>query len=165
MIVLFLLFFSASKAQDITSRIKLQAQEMADAAMTQNYGLFLKYTYPKVMGDFSKEELLNELTRVFEHLAAEGIFIESSEIGDVGVIYEAGQELHCLVAEKIIIQTKEGRFLKNSYLLAISVDKGQNWCFIDCATGKENIIAMFPDFNTNMILPAKSDLIKLSSKL
>jgi hypothetical protein len=157
------MFSSILKAQDLKARLKIQAKEMANAAMTDDYNLVLKYTYPKFMEDFSKEELLSELTKAMENVKSQGVIIESTEIGEPGIIYKAGKELHCLVSEKIILKSKQGRFQNNSNLLAISLDNGQNWYFVDCATGKENILIMFPDFNNDLIIPNKSNLIKLSN--
>jgi hypothetical protein len=71
------------------------------------------------------------------NLKTQGIKIESATIGEPRIIYTAGKELHCLVTEKMILSTKDGRFQKDSNLLAISQNKGQNWYFLDCVTGKE----------------------------
>lgn len=159
----FLMLSFLSKAQDSKSILKQQAEEMANAGKNYNYALVLKYTYPKILEGFTKEEALSAITNAMENVKAQGIEIESVEIGEAGKIYNAGKELHCLVPEKIILKSKKGRFLNNSNLLAVSIDNGQNWYFVDCTVGKENIMMMFPDFNNELEIPKKLELIKLEN--
>jgi hypothetical protein len=138
-----------------------QANEMANAAANANYNLVLKYTYPQVMKDYTKEEALYLITETMKNLKSNEFEIESTIIGEAGTIFNAGKELHCLLPAKIIIKPKQGRFQKDSFLLAVSIDDGQNWFFADCSAGKENLMTMFPHFNDELIIPKKSSLLKL----
>ncbi|WP_264521828.1 hypothetical protein [Flavobacterium sp. N1994] len=151
-----------SNAQD-SGTLKQQAEEMANAGKNYNYAIVLKYTYPKILKNFTKEEALNAITNTMDILKSKGIEIENVIIGEPGIIYNAGKELHCLVPEKIIFKSKEGRFQDNSNLLAVSLDKGKNWYFIDCAIGKEDLMVIFPNFNNKLIIPKKSELVKLEN--
>lgn len=161
-IILFLTISLVAESQDIKSRLKNQAKEMSEAAITGNYNLVLKFIYPKFVEQFGGEnELLKVVIEGMENLKAEGTKIESVEIGEVEKIFEAGKELHSLLSEKIILNTKKGRFLVNSYLFAVSIDNGQNWFFIDCNIGKELITSFFPNFNNDLIIPEKTKPIKI----
>lgn len=151
-----------AESQDIKSRLKNQAQEISEASINGNYNLLLKYTYPKFIEQFGgEEELLKVIAEAMENLKLEGTKIESIEIGEAGNFFKAGNELHCLLDEKIILSTIKGRFLINGYLLAVSTDNGQNWFFIDCNIGKDVILSFFPNFNNELIIPAKNKPIKI----
>jgi hypothetical protein len=160
--ILLLTISIVAKSQDIKSRLKNQAQEMSEASINGNYNLLLKYTYPKFVEQFGgEEELLKVIVEAMENLKVEGTKIESVEIGETGNYFKAGNELHCLLAEKIILSTKNGRFLINGFLLAITTDNGQNWFFIDCNIGKDVILSFFPNFNNELIIPEKNKPIKI----
>jgi hypothetical protein len=160
--LLLLILSLLAKSQDKKSILKNQAQEMSQASINGNYDLVLKYTYPKIVEEFGgSENFIAEINKAMGNLKAEGTQIEKVEIGESGDFFKAGDELHSILNEKITLNTKKGKFLIDSYLLAISSDNGQNWFFIDCNIGKDFILSFLPNFNNELIIPEINKPIKI----
>lgn len=143
-----------SFAQD-TTVVKKQAEAVANAELKGNYAIAASHTYPKlVLAVGGKDKMTATIKQATEMLNAQGITIQSISIGSPGKFYKAGTEIHCLVPERIVLTTGNGRLVNNSYLLAISKDGGKFWYFLDINRGTYNLIPkLFPNFNKNLVIP------------
>jgi hypothetical protein len=157
LIILITIFSFSAQAQ--SSLIKSEAQKMASAYVSGNFDLVVKHTYPKFVKSYGGEKgMATNLTDAKEILKKNGIFFEKTTVGEVGKIYVAGNEKHCVVPQKTILKNKKGRFEVLNYLLAVSMDNGKKWFFVDCNVGKERLLSLFPDFNNDMVIPEATSI-------
>jgi hypothetical protein len=158
--ILILTLSITADAQKRFFRIKEQVSELAKATLSNDYEKLIMHTYPKLielMG--GREKMKSVIISGMDNLKEKGISIEDVSFGEPGKIYKAGKERHCLVPEKIVMKIKGGHMIVNSYLLAISGDKGKFWYFLDCSNSKENLLPLFPNFNHKLIIPERQDPI------
>ncbi len=153
-IILLVVIPAFSYAQD-TTVVKKQAQAIAEAEMRGHYEVVTAHTYPKLLlAVGGKDKMTATIKQATEMLQAQGVTIESTTIGSPGKFYKAGTEIHCLVPERIVLTTGNGRLVNNSYLLAVSKDGGKFWYFLDINRGTYKLIPkLFPNFNKNLVIP------------
>jgi hypothetical protein len=149
------LFFGKALAQQQT-QIKQAAQTCADAFTSGNYAKFADYTYPELLAKAGgKDSIIAAVKRTLTRLSGQGVTVESAVIGDPGLEYPGGTKLFCLVPQTITLKVNGGHLVSDSYLLAISTNKGQWWYFMDIAGAtKASLKQLFPDFNNIMAIPA-----------
>lgn len=141
---------------DSTS-LNLQAAKMADALIIQDYQSFVKFTYPKIVKMAGgKEAMAETLEKSIQNMKGEGFTFSSCKIGSVMQVVKAGKELHALLPQHVVMKVKGGTLISNSYLIAISMDQGKNWYFVDTANlTDEKIRLIFPEYNYDLKIPSK----------
>lgn len=159
---LFLLFASATffaQAQDYTQSIKSDVENLKVAFDAKDFNKLTDFTYPSVVEQMGGKELMVQtLETGFQQLQTQGVTFKALEIGEIGKVYEAGDELHALVAQKLEMSVPGGTVKAASYLLAISQNNGKNWYFIDTAQlNGQAIKALLPAFNEDLVIPAKTE--------
>jgi len=162
LVTLLISFSVSSQNNKFSLKIKTEVEEMINAIKNQNYKVILQYTYPTLVEMIGNEkEALDKITEGMKSLKSRGFEIEKIEIGEPGEIFIAGNEFHCLVPEKIFLNSKDGHFLKNGNLLAVSKDKGQSWYYIDCNIGKKRLLIILPEYNSSLIIPKSDNITKI----
>jgi hypothetical protein len=140
--------------------VKESAQLCADALMRNDYATVFKFTYPKLIEEMGgREQFLNTIKQKMSGMSEKGIVIKKIVIGEIGKKYKAGTETYCLVPETLSLKITGGTLEAKSYLLAISVDNGKSWFFIDTSSvpaDKAEFKKLFPHFNNNLIIPPPS---------
>ncbi|TFF30429.1 hypothetical protein [Mucilaginibacter psychrotolerans] len=154
LLLLLLLPFSTLHAQD-TAVVKHQANLIAQATFKGDYETVIAYTHFRLVAmSGGKEKLRQLITERMKELKDQGITGFSGTIGTPGKFYLAGNELHCLLPEDIILTTSVGRYLSRSYLLGVSSDKGKNWTFLDVGSMSADILhQLLPNFNDDLKIP------------
>lgn len=140
-----------------TEKIRSDCEKMANAMLKKNYSVVIDYTYPKIveMGG-GKPALLQAVKSSYEKMK-ESFTIDEITFGKPQKIYVAGKELHCIVPETITINSDKGKIQATYSLLAVSLDKGNKWFFLE--THKftpEMLKKIFPHFNYNLVIPEKT---------
>ncbi len=132
-----------------------QSKIMSDAIFNGEYEVLADYTYPliiEMMG--GKDSMMRIIENAMDNMKNQGFSFSNIDIGKPSRVYEAGDELHCIMSQTIELKNSEGTLKSKSYLLGISKNDGKNWFFID--TGQltnETVYEMFPDFNSDLIIP------------
>jgi hypothetical protein len=139
--------------------IKQQANIVAQATIKNDYATIIKYSHPsliKMMG--GRDKMLNVIKDAMEGMSSKGISIDSVWIGTPQKLFIAGKELHCLVPQQLSMKVPDGKLVSNSFLLAISIDKGANWTFLSLSNGINNktITQLLPNFNQQLKIPEDS---------
>jgi hypothetical protein len=139
--------------------LKKQADQMAHDFSNRDYAAFTKYTYPKVVQMVGGEaKMVVVIKGQVDKWSKDGISISSVSVGEATKIVKAGNELHSIINQKLVLKVPGGTMTKNSYLLAISGNNGVKWYFIDSAPfNKDNLKKMFPNFNSALVIPAKEE--------
>lgn len=152
--LLFILNFIFSQNQ-FSEKIKQDCLEMAKAMKNKDFNTILNFTYPKIveMGG-GKSKLISLMKTEFDKMEKDGFYFESIIFETPQEIYKAGNELHCIIPEQIILKTPKGKIKAIYYILAISKDKGKKWYFLETHKfNDENLKLILPNFNKNMIIP------------
>lgn len=149
-----------AKTQDVvidTNVLSSQAKAMTDALIAKDYKTFVRFVYPKVIKlGGGEENMIKLLESGMETLKNQGFTFKSCSVGTLTKLVKAGSEFHALVPQQIIIETKTGTLLSNSFLLAISADAGKTWKFIDLAkVTDENVKQLLPNYNAELKIPEK----------
>jgi hypothetical protein len=158
---LLIVFPFLSIAQD-KNLIKQQAAIVANATKTQDFPTIVKYTHSsliKMVG--GTDAMLKLLTSSMNSIAEGGIEIDSVTLGEPGNFFKAGDEIHCLLPQKLIMKFgSDKKIITKGYLLAISNDNGSNWTFLNLSEelNNQNITTLLPNFNQELKLPTDSKM-------
>ncbi len=157
-IVVFLLVGVNAYAQnDHSENIKRDGNKMINFMIEKDYESLSRFTYPVIvewMG--GKERMINLISKEMQRIEDQGVVFLELSLGEPEKLYTAGKEIHCLVPQKVILENNDGKIISSSHLLAVSVDLGENWYFVDTAQlTSENVTVLFPKFNSDLKIPAK----------
>lgn len=84
------------------------------------------------------------------------IRFETVVIGEPSKTVNAGEEIHCLIPQTILMKVPKGKMKSETYLLAVSKDNGDNWFFIDTVNlTMENVKTVLPNYNSDLKIPTK----------
>jgi hypothetical protein len=126
LIILTILTFSLRLLGQDTAIVRQQANLIAKATIEGDSKTVIAYTYPKLVSMAGGKNVMASIAdSAMKQLHNRGITIESVTIGSPGAFYKAGNEIHCLVPEKLVLKVSVGRAISKSYLLAISDDEGK----------------------------------------
>lgn len=157
--LIFLLSGLIINAQNnFSKKIKTDGRSMANSLIKKDYETLINFTYPKILElSGGKEKMIKAVAAGINKMENEGAKFVSVYIGKPKDIFKAGDELHCLVPQEITIEVPTGQLITNSFLLAVSMDQGLNWYYIDVAQlTKEKANTIFPNFNENLVFPKKT---------
>ncbi|MGY4537758.1 hypothetical protein ACVW0P_002177 [Mucilaginibacter sp. UYNi724] len=143
--------------------VKQQATVVANALLKSDFKTVLDHIYPKAvaMGG-GKAKMLQMMTAGINQMKSQGFAFEKVSVGTPGKFYKAGNEIHCLVPESLVMKTSQGRFATKSNLLCVSSDGGKTWSFLDMNQGTMGSVkTLFPNFNSNLIIPKPEVPVKL----
>ena len=89
-----------------------------------------------------------------ESLRKRGILKFDGSVGSPGKFYKAGNEIHVLIPETIVLKIKTGHFTGRSYLLGITNDTGKTWTFLDVGNMPADVLhRLLPNYNSNLVIP------------
>lgn len=137
--------------------IKEQAEETGQSLLRGDYETLLKFTYPRVIEMVGgKDRMISLIKKGKVEMEQEGVSFETVTIGEPSETVKAGEELHCLVPQTIVMKVPNGKLKTESYLLAISKDNGNSWFFIETVNlTMDNVKTVLPNYNSELTLPTK----------
>lgn len=162
----FLFYFLFANTQTVSENIKSQAEKMVTAFKDENYNSLLDYTYPKILEIAGGKVVLESMVKqMMDDMKADGVFVDSAKVGEPGAIFQAGSELHSTITQTVYMKYTGGRMISESTLLAVSMDAGLNWYFLDI---KQLTPAMktqfFPEFNSDLVIPEPKPLTTINDE-
>jgi hypothetical protein len=136
-------------------RAKSQADEIGKALSNEDYETVVKYTYPLVVEKLGgRQKMIDVLKTGMGGMKAQGIRVESVTIEAPKDIVAGGSNLFAILPQHLVMSRPGGKITSDTYLVAVSSDKGKNWTFIDGANlSKEKINTILPDFPASLKLP------------
>jgi hypothetical protein len=138
------------------SQIRRQAEEMGEALLRKDYVAFTRFTYPKILKEMGgSPKLAASIEKQMKEMENQGVKILSLSYGVPSSVVKHHGEWQCTLPREMILTTSQGRILAKSTLIAISVDQGNNWYFID--PGERDLKTI------RLSLPKLSQLIFLPS--
>lgn len=157
LLVVLTLLTTLAFGQVDSKRIKEQAEITARALLQEDFESLIKHTYPEIVKMLGGEEKMISLIRKGKiEMGQQGISFEKVTIGNPSRTVNAGDEIHCLIPQTILMKVPKGKVKSETYLLAVSKDNGNHWYFIDTANlTMDNIKNVLPNYNTQLQLPIK----------
>ncbi len=174
--ILTLLFFSTivliislrGIGQNLSTTIKVQAMDMAKALMRNDFATFSKYMHPGII-EFAggKEKMKNKMDSADAAMKQFGISFKRYWIGSPGKVINYMNQLQSVLPQTTIMKTPLGELIAETYLVAISIDKGKNWFFIDTNMYKaDKLKTILPDISPKLTIPPqkKPQLVPTENK-
>lgn len=160
LIQVFNIGFSYSQTKLETGNLlNLQAQHqaniMGNAFIKGDYETFEKYTYPAIVNAMGgKDRMTAALINSANDRKAKGMIISSIIVDNPSKIVKSGSELQCTLQQHTTIKLNNGTVVATSTLIAISLDGGKNWSFVDTSNKDASTMRkMLPNLSTAIIIP------------
>lgn len=153
-LLLFIAIPYTTLAQD-TIQLKKQANRFANATFNSDHKLVIDLTYPKLVElSGGRDSLQKLIVERIEALKKQGVTTFEGLVGSPGPFFKAGNQIHCLVPEILVLKMYNGRYVTRSYLLAISNDKGKSWTFLDVGKMPADVLhKLLPNYNDELVIP------------
>ncbi|SFH20626.1 hypothetical protein [Pedobacter insulae] len=156
---LFLLFLGVCKGQtktvDYSTTIKEQAGIMGHLLLKKDFNSFCRYTYPSIIDMMGgKQKMVEIMEKGSIAMQSEGTTFVDVTFGDPSKIIAVGNELQFTVPQTIEMKVPNGRLTTQSTLIAISINKGKNWYFVD-TSGKDisSMKKVLPNLSGDLKIP------------
>lgn len=157
-VLLFVTICNGQTKNDYSKTIKEQTEMMGQFFLEKDFMSFSKYTYPKIIEMMGgKHKMVEAMEMVLEEMTSNGTDFLNITFGEPSKIITVGSELQCTVPQTIEMKIPEGKLISNSTLIAISIDNGKNWYFVD--TSGKDIQAMkkaLPNLSEELVIPEKT---------
>ncbi len=146
---------SFAQVKEAPQNIKLQAANMGAAFISGDYKTFANYTFPlvlKSMGGAAKMAAV--LTKTTSDMKVKGMSFTNISFDEPSKIIKSGKELQATIAQHTEIKLSQGKLVSTSTLIAISIDNGINWTFIDTSNkDKATLKKALPNLSNAIIIP------------
>lgn len=159
MLLVFLLAACGSSASGDNDTLRSDAEWMCQAVVKSDPDAIVDQTYPGLLEKVGGRDAMRQsVVEGQRDLAAKGLKVVSVEVVSISEPVQAGSELHAVVRTKRTVKGPTGRQIQATYVIAVSSDEGENWTFVDGQNlTPAHVVALFPDFNVDLVLPGKSE--------
>lgn len=142
-------------SSDNSAVIKKQVETMGQYLLKHDFNSFCAFTYPetvKMLG--GKQNMIALMEKGIHEMNADGIDFLNFTFGEPSTVINVGDELQCTISQTIILKVPDGKLASQSTLIAISIDGGKYWYFVDTA-GKDiqTMKKVLPNLSDKLILP------------
>ncbi|KAF2519084.1 hypothetical protein E0W68_04755 [Flavobacterium salilacus subsp. salilacus] len=163
LLFIILLVMPAAKGQpangDMDTVILQEADKMGKAFVSAEYDAFAEFTHPTIvimMG--GKEKMISEIARSFDQIKSEGVSFKNVSYGAPSEIIQYEGQLQCTLPQMIDMKVDNGTVTANAVLIAVSMDNGAKWYFID-PTGNDiaTMRKIIPTLSPALKIPVSVD--------
>ena len=146
-------------SQNLKTTIKIQAMDMAGALVKNDFNSFSRYMHPKVIEIAGgKQKLKNNMDSADAMMKQFGMEFKKIVIGHPGEIITYKEQLQCVVPQSTNMKIPLGELYVETSLIAISMDKGKNWYFIDTNVYKaDKLKTALPDLSPKLVIPPQKE--------
>jgi lysophospholipase L1-like esterase len=114
--------------------VKEKAQEVLQLLLKGDYKKFTSLTYPAVVKEMGgPEKMADALAAQMKRMKDQGYEVRALKAADPTTSATADDERYVVVPYSLEIKAPNGMMTAQSYLLAVSSDKGKTWTFVDGA--------------------------------
>jgi hypothetical protein len=132
-------------AQIDKSRVKKQAQAMADAMIAGNFEKMADLTYPDLVELLGgKAKMIAGLKQEMSGWGAEDFRVLSIPVDEPKRVIKARDYLLAVAPATMRVKMPEGVFAQRIAYLGVSRDGGQHWTFVSGGTDKQILKVLFP---------------------
>jgi len=143
----------------MVTKMLQQADDMGKKFIAKDYKAFLKYSHPAVIKSMGGEDRVYDQTvRDLKDLENKEVTFAAIKFGVPSKIIAVGDERQAVIPEIIEMYIPGGKLTNTASMLAISLDKGANWYFVD--TGGHNLLNMknlLPSLSDELVIPEPQD--------
>jgi len=143
------------KAQNLSTVIKVQAMEMGNSFMRNDFNNFVKYMHPNIV-EFAggKEKMKSAMDSAYQAMKRFKVKFKRYWIGSPGEIITYKNQLQAVLPQSTTMAMGLGEMTIETSMIAISADKGKTWWFIDTnAYQAEKLKNIMPDLSPNLVIP------------
>lgn len=164
---------AAQKVEDVSaqidkSRVKKQAQEIADALIAGNYEKMADLTYPALVELLGgKAKMVAGLKQEMNEGSVENFRILSMPADEPKRVVKSHDHLLAVVPVTMRVKMLDGVYAQRISYLGVSQDGGQNWTFVNGGTDKQILKVLFPLILSaidELELPADAPLVRESKQ-
>ena len=147
-----------SQAQHLPTVIKVQAMEMGNAAIRNDFNTFVKYMHPDVVAFAGgKADMKTKMDSAYQMMKQFGVSFKRYWIGNPGEIVKHKNQLQALLPQSTSLKTPFGELNAETTMLVISKDGGKNWWFIDTNVyGTDKLKNILPDLSPKLVIPPRT---------
>jgi len=141
---------------DFSKKILFDSGKYANAIIDKDIAGIINYMHPNIVkmggGDEFMKTQIEQQVNVYSD---QNISLTNIVFDKPGEIVKAGSELHCVIQQTQILKMGEKDFENKGNLLAVSLDQGESWKFVDLAQYDTESLKLFlPNFNEALKIPA-----------
>ncbi len=153
--ILLFFLFSSGQAQQYSSFINQAALEMGNALVKKDGERFIQYMHPSMVSLAGGKEQLRAMSDSIFKLAEQlGGKVSKISFGSPSPVIMYKNTLQSVITQQMTVFTLLGNAELSSAMIAISVDKGKTWTFIDTNLFNINKIkTAMPDISPQLVIP------------
>ncbi len=148
-------------AQTMTETLAQQAKENADAMLKKDYETSVRFMYPPIvemMGGFQKT--LAYVKASMAEMESTGLTFEKITVGQPSATVKERLEDVAIVPTQMVMRVEGKRVRVNSYLVAVTQNRGRNWYFFDGAQmPKEKLSQIYPKLVATIEIPERKNTL------
>lgn len=144
-------------AQNLATTIKVQAMDMGNAVIKNDFNAFIKYMHPNIIAFAGgKEKLKAKMDSAYLKMKQFNVRFKRYWIGSPGEIVPYKNQLQTVLPESTTLITPLGELTAETAVIAISNDKGKNWWFIDTNVYQaDKLKNILPDLSPKLVIPPR----------
>jgi hypothetical protein len=153
---------SGPKFDPVQARVRLmaQAEQVRSAVLQPDHELMADLTHPALIkGLGGRAKYVQKLNEVAAEIKGQGFQFTDVIFAEPTAIVEGKKAVHAIIPYSIAMSGPGGaKGEKPSYFIAASMDRGNNWTFLDgegVAGDRAKLLQVIPDFPNEIALPAK----------
>lgn len=154
-IILIVIVTNVYSQSNNDTALKVQAEKMAKAFMSNDFNIFIKYSNPqlvKMIGGSNK--MIEVLNKSVVDMKSKEIIFESITFSEPTKVIKSGKELQSTIQQITKVKTPTGGVMSISTLIAISTNNGVNWTFVDTSNkDMATIKQLLPNLSSSIVIP------------
>jgi hypothetical protein len=145
------------EAQNLSTTIKVQAMDMGNAVIRNDFNRFVKYMHPNIIAFAGgKENMKIKMDSAYQMMKQFNVTFKRYWIGSPGEFVKYKNQLQAVLPESTILKTPLGELTAETNMIVISNDNGKNWWFIDTNVyNSEKLKNILPDLSPKLVIPPR----------
>lgn len=158
LIILFLVFFNLLHSQTPDENLVSDLNKAKLLFLNKRFEAYSDFVYPNVFKISGGREKVISLSRsAVEKMEAEGYLFLDINFKNFSKMIKVKNQLEASFTQSILMQTPKGKIESDYTMIAISIDNGENWKFIDTSgNDKETMLKLFPELSDKIIIFPKN---------
>jgi len=149
------LFSVSAQAQNYNTTIKVQAMDMANALIKNDFNVFVKYMHPNIIAFAGgKENMRAKMDSAYRAMKRFNVRFKRYWIGTPDEMVKYKNQFQAVLPESTTLITPLGELTAETSMIVISNDGGKNWWFIDTNVYKaDKLKNILPDLSPKLVIP------------
>lgn len=158
LIIILVIHFSLFvEAQNLSTTIKVQAMDMGDAFIKNDFNTFVKYMHPNIVAFAGgKVEMKSKMDSAYQMMKQFNVKFKRYWIGSPGEVVKYKNQLQAVLPQVTTMITPLGELTAETSMIVISNDNGKNWWFIDTNVYKaDKLKNILPHLSPALVIPPR----------